>query len=543
MSPAGGRRLARPAPATLLVILLAGAVRADPLVVPGSGAARGDCLAAWVIDAPPEAGALIARKARLVCQDGDPTCDADASPDGRCTVRVQACFGLDRHPGTCAAGSAGIYDLIRPSPREAKRLAAAAANRTAILDAVAALGQPIPAGSCTGDVLLDLPLRHARRPGRMVLKARTRGADGHARDTDLLRVVCQKGTPSATTQRLGAVLATDFTNVGTYAIIPLDPPRRSRVDLGETHPDAVARAFGDRLYVVNRLGQDNVQTIDPDSGRSLTACSLGTGSNPQDIAFASGEKAYVSRFADGIVSIVDPTVPPTCAGFVRGRVDLRRFADADGTPELGRLAIVGNRLYVAVLRLDRTRSFLPAGRGLVAVVDTVTDTLVDVEPATPEIDAIPLAGTNPFGMTVDPASGMLWVWETGSFFVIGDGGIEAIDPTTNRSLGLIATEDALGGTVTGAAPYTTERAFAVVADPDFRNRLVAFSPATGEALDTLHASGTLLPDVEVNDRGEVWLADRSLRSPGVRIFDAASGAAIAGPIDVGLPPFEIVFLP
>ena len=50
------------------------------------------------------------------------------------------------------------------------------------------------------------------------------------------------------------------------------------------------------------------------------------------------------------------------------------------------------------------------------------------------------------------------------------------------------------------------------------------------------------PDVAVNDRGEVWLADRTLRAPGIQIFDAESGQAIAGPIDVGLPPFAILFL-
>jgi DNA-binding beta-propeller fold protein YncE len=539
----GAHPLAWRAPAMLVALALAAPARGEPLVVPGNGPARSDCLAAWVLDAPPEAATVLARKTRFVCTDGDPACDADATADGRCSIRAQVCFGIETQPDACTPGPAGIYDLVRPSRREAERFAAAAANRAVILDAVAALGQPIPAGACTGDVLLDLPLRHGRRPGKAVLKARARGADGRSQDTDLLRVVCRRGTPAGGTQRFAAVLASDFTSVGTYAVIPLDPPRRPRLDLGETHFDAVARAFGDRLYVINRLGQDNIQTIDPDSGASVTACSVGNGTNPQDIAFASSEKAYVSRFADGIVSIVDPTVPRTCAGFARGRVDLRRFADADGIAELGRMAIIGDRLYVTVLRLDRARGFLPAGRGVVAVIDTTTDSLVDVDPLTPEIDAIPLSGTNPFGMSVDRASGLLWVWESGNFFVVGDGGIEAIDPATNRTLGFIATEEALGGTVTVAAPFTAERAFAVVADPDFRNHLVAFSPATGQADATLHTTGTFLPDVEVNDRGEVWLADRDPRTPGIRIFDAVSGDAIAGPIDVGLPPFDIVFLP
>ena len=204
---------------------------------------------------------------------------------------------------------------------------------------------------------------------------------------------------------------------------------------------------------------------------------------------------------------------------------------------------MGSRLYVAALRLDRNRGFVPAASGLIAVIDTTTDTLVDVDPRTPEIDAIKLAGENPFGLVYDPSSDKIWVWETGRFSVPDDGGIEAIDPTTNRAEGFIASEADLGGTVTVVAPYTATRAFAVVADEDFRNRLVAFSPATGKIIETLRTSApSYFPDVAVNDRGEVWLADRTLRAPGIRIFDAESGRAVAGPIDVGLPPFAILFL-
>ncbi|MHC4108988.1 MAG: hypothetical protein ACYSTY_12985, partial [Planctomycetota bacterium] len=94
-----------------------------------------------------------------------------------------------------------------------------------------------------------------------------------------------------------------------------------------------------------------------------------------------------------------------------------------------------------------------------------------------------------------------------------------------------------------AAPYTTERAFAVVATGDFRNALIAFSPRTGQRLDTLRSAESFFPDVAVTADGDVWLADRTLRNPGIRIFDAVSGTQIAGPIGVGLPPFDIVFVP
>jgi len=71
-------------------------------------------------------------------------------------------------------------------------------------------------------------------------------------------------------------------------------------------------------------------------------------------------------------------------------------------------------------------------------------------------------------------------------------------------------------------------------------RLVRYDRATGEPVDTLHtAAGPSLADVEGNDRGELWACDRSLYAPGLWVFDTATDATLAGPIDVGAPPFDV----
>lgn len=525
-----------------LALLVARPAAAEQVLVPGRGPVRSDCLVGWTVELASPPSARSVRKARIRCEDGSPGCDADGTVDGRCTFRVRSCFGNDGAP-PCTPEAMGLYTLRRPSRRAARRDATAAHNRSSILDAVARLDPPILPGTCTADASIEVPIKRSGRAGKAILRSRVRKANGRGSDDDVLRLTCKPAAASEAAQRLGFVLTSDFQNTGAYSTIGLDTPRSVRRDLGRTHSDAVARAFRGRVYVVNRLGQDNVQVVNPNTGNTLTACSVGNGSNPQDIAFVSDDKAYVSRFRDGILSIVDPTVPETCAGFRKGRIDLGRFADADGTPELGRMLLVNDELYVAVLRLDRDRKFLPASRGLIAVIDTETDTLVDVDPETPQIDAISLTGENPFGMVFDESSGRIWIWEPGDFFDASDGGIDAIDPATKTKEGFIASEADLGGSVTALAPYSRERAFAVVADDSFRNRLVAFSPQSGELLDILYEADSFLPDVAVNDRGEVWLADRTLREPGVRIFDAESGEALAGPINVGLKPFSILFLP
>ena len=537
----GSRWCRRTASALLLVVHLGGTVGAAPILLPVRGRPAANCLAGWAAELgsaePPRPRA----RPRVTCEDGT-ACDVDGAADGVCIFRLQLCFGTGPEDGACTPEAIGLVDLLRPSPQAARRKHFTAETRTVITEAVAALGQPIAPGQCTAELAVALPLRTHNRTRKLTIRSRAHAADGRGRDTDKLQLACTRPRGEAAPQRIAVILTTDFTNVGAYSTVLLDAPRRVRTDLGTSHSDAVARAFRGRLYIVNRLGQDNIQVVDPDSGRTLSICSVGNGSNPQDIAFADDETAYVSALGDGVVRVVDPTVPPSCTGFRRGRIDLGRFADADGTAELGRMVVVGDRLYVAVLRLDRNRGFVPAGRGMVAVVDIHTGDIIDADPATPSLDAIPLLGANPFGLAHDPASGHVWAWTTGSFFTVGDGGIEAIDPATNRNLGMIASETTLGGSVTVAAPYTRERAFAVVADARFGNRLVAFSPTTGQVLQTLRSGESYYPDIEVNERGELWLADRTLRMPGVRIFDAASGAALAGPIDVGLPPFDITFV-
>ena len=53
-----------------------------------------------------------------------------------------------------------------------------------------------------------------------------------------------------------------------------------------------------------------------------------------------------------------------------------------------------------------------------------------------------------------------------------------------------------------------------------------------------------LPEIDLAPDGTLWLADRGLPAPGIRIFDVASDRLLTPhPIDVGLPPFAMAFVP
>jgi hypothetical protein len=111
-------------------------------------------------------------------------------------------------------------------------------------------------------------------------------------------------------------------------------------------------------------------------------------------------------------------------------------------------------------------------------VDPVTTTLVDVDPGSPGMQGIELAGTNPFTTLAHAPDGDLLVGNIGEYGVL-DGGIERVDPAALESAGWVIRESTLGGDLLAFALADAMHGFAIVSDASFNNRLVAFNPATG----------------------------------------------------------------
>ena len=174
------------------------------------------------------------------------------------------------------------------------------------------------------------------------------------------------------------VTTTDFATGSTAFLAP--GATEAEVNLLGIHADATGHYHDGRVYVVNRLGQDNILVLDAADLRSpLTQFSVGNGANPHDIEIVAPDKAYVTRYD----------------GTALGEIDLSAFADGDGLPEMAQMALVGERLYVACLLLDRNNGWIPATRGLLAVIDTATDQVIDIDPLAAGVQAWPLASGNP----------------------------------------------------------------------------------------------------------------------------------------------------
>jgi DNA-binding beta-propeller fold protein YncE len=405
---------------------------------------------------------------------------------------------------------------------------------------------PAAAEACTGDcnrdgqvlvdeVVLGVNLALGTEPTASCY-AYDRNFDDAVTVDEILTAVslALEGCPAP--QTTAFVTTTDF-ETGAFATIDLAQRRvvLPAAPARQINADSIARDFDGRVYVVNRFGLegDAIQARDPQRDFAVDwDCSTGAGGNPQDIAFAAPDKAYVTLLESTQLLVIDPSVSRSCAGFVRGTIDLSAFADDDGVPEMASMMLVDDVLYVTLQRLDRNDLFSPNGNGIVVAIDTVNDTV---------IRAIGLAGENPFSRMVRRGN-QLWLSSVG-WFATRDGGIEAIDFTTNAPLGVQIPEAALGGDITDFVIVSDDIGYAVISADDFRNELIEFSPRTGTRTRTLIGGSSFIAQIQATERGELYVADRSFSTPGLRIFDIRSGMPVPeSPLDLGLPPFDISFL-
>jgi DNA-binding beta-propeller fold protein YncE len=438
----------------------------------------------------------------LVCRDGDAGCDVDGVADGGCTVPVALCVAH----AACSAlrvHGPGAGPIMQ------------------------ALGTLTAAEDCTPEVTVRIRTGH-----RVRLRAAARSAAGRARAG--LVLACRR--PRAAT---ALVVTTDF-ETGLLATVGVPRPHTVGHPAAPIHSDAVVRIAGGDVFVVNRYLGDNLQVLDPEHGLTTKLqCSTGPGSNPHDIAVVGPHKAYVTRYDERELWIVDPAAA-SCAGFHLGTIDLSPWADADGLPEMDQMAVVGGRLFVSLERLDRTRQFAPAGRSRLAVIDTTQDVVVAV---------VELTGANAFGdssgIVREPETGKLVVSEDGNIMRTGDGGLERVDPETLVAEGFFLTENELGGNVTDFVLVSPTKGYAIVLDDQLRNILLAFDPSRALVTRRLIVNPKYyLPDIALAPDGTLWVADDSLPAPGIRIFDTGTDSQLTtAAIDVGLPPFSLGFLP
>ena len=320
------------------------------------------------------------------------------------------------------------------------------------------------------------------------------------------------------------VLTSDY-STGSCSAIQM-PNWKVDSDLALVHSDAMVRQYGEEIYVVNRLGQDNIMVLDSYDFGLQRQFSVGNGTNPQDIAFVDTNKAFISRYASNQLLIVDPSSDD---GTELDTVNLSAYADDDGICEMAKMLVLNDKLYVAVQRLNCDSGSSPVGDSYLVIIDCLTNEI---------IGDIQLIGSNPYDLVYSAALDQILVAEVGNWTVT-DGGIEAIDPNNDTSLGYIITETTLGGDCSILEIFSADKGYAIITDSGFNTKLVSFNPSTGELLNnSVYAPGGFtLTDIELDNNSRLYLTDRTDNNPGVRVFNAVNDQQLtSSPLDVGLPP-------
>ena len=323
------------------------------------------------------------------------------------------------------------------------------------------------------------------------------------------------------------IVSTDFGVFGRIESFSPEAPWTTSGELGVTPGDAVGRYFDGLVYIVGRGGSNLVQVYNPDEDFELVReFSIGAGRNPQDIAFDDQGRAFVSCYDEAVLLQVDVE-----AGTVVQAFDTSSFADSDGLPETAWLRVHQNRLYITCQLLDRGNWYSPTGPGKLLVLD-----LGSMQWESP----VSLSGANPYTkIRLDDNSNLL-VGCVG-FWAVLDGGIEIVNPDSGLSEGYLVTEEELLGDVLNFVFAGPEKLFVLISNTSFVTSIVSVDLNNGGIDSIVTGSGYSLADLAWDGDFQLYVADRIVGAPGIRVFDSVNGAELTnGTVSTALPPFQFV---
>jgi len=337
----------------------------------------------------------------------------------------------------------------------------------------------------------------------------------------------------------GHVITTDYSLFGGIHQFQENSPFAASGLLATIPGDAMGREFNGLVYVVGRGGNNIIQIFDPaDSFALVKEFSIGSGRNPQDIAFIDAATAYVSCYDEAVLLKVDLE-----NGIVTSTFSTAQFADIDGLTETSYMCYYNQKLYITSQRLDRGAWYAPVGPGALLVFDTAAEQWVDMDNGIEGVQPITLAGANPYSDLVlvqgDGSDTTLLVGCVG-FYGANDGGIEQVNLSSGLSEGFLVTEADLGGDLTrfalGEAGFYT-----IVADAAFNTGVKFVSAADGSVSLIIQGAGFVFSDLAVMPENLLVLTDRTTGAAGLRVFDGLSLVELTTtPVSTVLPPSQFV---
>lgn len=254
--------------------------------------------------------------------------------------------------------------------------------------------------------------------------------------------------------------ASDYATTAEFVGVQVSGSDHVPSNLTFDDQDSIVVAAHGRAFVLGRTNGtvsviDLAQPMTVSATFSVQPAGDGGGKgNPYGVVVPAANKAYVVRYAQNTVAVIDPNA----SGGVVGEIDLSAFADpADGLIDAfaGVYDPTTGRAYIGLQRIDQNDFGAPpdyvgscsATHAAIVGIDTATDTIVDLN-GTAEGSALELEARNPNYMAWDATTTRVIVFGVGCADPSADGGlgrsgrgVEAVDPAAGTTAWLFHTEE------------------------------------------------------------------------------------------------------
>ncbi len=325
--------------------------------------------------------------------------------------------------------------------------------------------------------------------------------------------------------------ATDFTTSGVRRLDletgTLDPFVLPSLSDGSLGFDFLSKS----LIVINRGAADHLSISNPEFSAVVRQIALPPSSNPQDVEVLDHSEAYVSYLHSARVDRFNLRTGER----TMGGIDLSEWSDSDRYPEATYFFKHNGNVWLTLQRLNN-ETYKPVGKSFLISLDPAKDAVSRV---------IDLHFANPHG-EIRSFKNAMYVGGAGKMGLnepVLDGGIEKFGGEPLVSQGVVATEQVFKGDLLDFCVVAENAGFAIVARP--KTELVFFDPAGGTSPRTLLQGETfqfshLLVD---DERGLVFVTDRKMNDPGIRVFDFQGVEQEGQRIRVALPPLRLLLGP
>ncbi len=325
-------------------------------------------------------------------------------------------------------------------------------------------------------------------------------------------------------------------NQGALSYFESASPWPASPEVDKLSVNSIPHEFFGQLYVLE-CDERVVQVRELPSLKLLDALKISAVAAPRDLVMVGSRMALISDHDSDHLWWLD-----TWTGDLAQGPSLRDHADADGYPDVTRMALVGQDVYVQMQRYDRANPNIEYGARL-AVLGPAFNPL---EPAV-LVGSIDLQGFRPdHRMQANAAGDKLWLSAPGLNDDWGwyDRGIEEVDLINGVSLGFVMTETHFGGDLGGFVMVDDNKGFAIVHTSIVAStHLRVFERNVGQLAELHVAFGRLECIAHDRVRRQIFfpVPHGGPSAPGgVLVFSADTHQQLSGLIELGGGPRELI---